>query len=209
MTRRFAALNPPKQATLFIISETMMAAAEGGLCLLAWKRRTGVAGMLVRGDKAWEERWIVVAGQQLLYYVLGEEDGKPRGVIDLLTEHAEIQVSGRPSADAPSKHEIDILAKPPPANSNKNNTPTSEGSPTSSKKKASVKKWKFCFHTQEDLMTFLETVHSIQDEAGQYASKDTTRFEHDFLAGDHIYRWEMIVCPPGMYHSLRGGSCMF
>jgi len=176
----------------------MSALLEGGLCLLAWKKRTGVyAGLqaaLTSGGKAWEERWIVVAGTRLLYYRLGEEDKEePRGSIDLITEQAEIQVSSKTSPDAPSKHEINIIAGKISSAGEKNSNGKNNTKPSSSAaaKSATVKQWKFCFHSQPDLMQFLETVHKVQDEAGHYQSKDTTRFEHDFFAGDHLYRWEV------------------
>jgi len=48
-------------------------------------------------------------------------------------------------------------------------------------------------------MQFLEVTHQIQAAAGHYQMKDVTRFEHEFAAGDHLYRWEMICCPPVIY----------
>lgn len=168
---------------------------EGGICLLAWKRRSnGVLGSLMyRGATAWEQRWIVVAGTRLLYYELGGEDGTPRGSIDLILERPCVQVSSKHTADAPSEHEIEILVTGIKA-------PTKgEHSATQTNTTVTLKHWRFCFCSQQDLIQFLSAVHKVQDAAGQYESKDIERFEHDFLAGDHLYRWEMIVCPPVIY----------
>jgi hypothetical protein len=38
-------------------------------------------------------------------------------------------------------------------------------------------------------MEFLEIVHGILEKGGQFVAKDADRFEHDFVRGDHIYRW--------------------
>ena len=32
-----------------------------------------------------------------------------------------------------------------------------------------------------------------------HSPKDAERFEHEFQPADHLYRWEMIVCPPVIY----------
>ena len=59
--------------------------------------------------------------------------------------------------------------------------------------------WEFCFDTQQDLMHFLTIVHAVLERTGQLQEKNSDRFEHNFVRGDHIYRWEMIVCPPVIY----------
>lgn len=146
-------------------------------------------GKFYRG-KAWEQRWIVVAGTQLLYYQLGEEDGEPRGCIDLIqTAKVSIQVATKTSADAPSPHRVDVSIEPP------------EQKPAAASGEAKVApvRWTFCFDSQQHLMQFLEVVHNVLEKGGQLKEKDSNRFEHDFMTGDHIFRWEMIVCPPVIY----------
>jgi len=155
----------------------------GQLRLWAYKQRTGVlryGAALSRGTiHPWEMRSVVVAGTALSYYATGEEDsGKPRGCLDLLTDHVQAHVEVPPE-DAPTRHGCRIAAK--------------VGST------GSAVEWKFCFDEQEDLIRFLDAVHSVLDGGGAYAAKAPDRFEHDFRAADHIFRWEMIVCPPVIY----------
>lgn len=132
---------------------------------------------------SWERRWVVVTGTQISYYCLGEEDGTPRGTLDLIANHAQIQVTSIPSADAPSSNEIDITA------TSSTTTTTTTGMEDPSTLSNNHIQWKFCFETQQDLMEFLEIVHGILDKGGQFVAKDADRFEHDFVRGDHIYRW--------------------
>jgi len=155
------------------------------LCLWAWKRRSGFIGqygsaLTIGHVSKWEHRSVVVSGTALLYFEIGKEDAaKPRGAIDLLADHVEIQVAA-PDADAPTKHQVDIKAK-------------------CAQDRDRPVEWKLCFDEQEDFVKFLGVVNSVLDQAGAFRQKDVDRFEHDFEAGDHIYRWEMIVCPPVIY----------
>lgn len=167
---------------------------------MAWKRRTGILGSsaisstmsflrsaggknsTTKASLSWERRWIVVTGTQISYYCLGEEDGTPRGTLDLIANHAQIQVTSIPSSDAPSTHEIDITAT-------STASALDDPSTTTTSTLSNDIQWKFCFETQQDLMEFLEIVHGILEKGGQFVAKDADRFEHDFVRGDHIYRW--------------------
>jgi hypothetical protein len=160
---------------------------EVDLCLWAWKRRTGLIGQYGSAFSGghvskWEQRSVVVAGSTLAYYKAGEEDGVPRGSLDLLRDQVEMQVVA-PFDDAPTQHCVNIQAARLDVES----------------EKTSTVEWKFCFDRQEDLIRFLDTVHTQQDLLGAYIAKDVNRFEHDFHEADHIFRWEMIVCPPVIY----------
>jgi PH domain len=188
-----------------------MSFEKGGTCVLAWKKRDGIMGLLLA--KKWEQRWIVIADDSILYYHLGEEDrlGEAdfvaRGQIDLTQGTCRVEVTSQPSADAPTPNEIDILHELPLDNNNNNNYPMDTTDNTSNdihktqKKKAAVKttRWKLCFETQQSLMEFLSKAHAALETTGQLQEKDAARFEHEFQPADHIYRWEMIVCPPVIY----------
>lgn len=153
---------------------------EGGLCMLAWKKRTGLGGSFVVNQK-WERRWIVVSGNKMVYYSLGKEDAPtPRGVLDLVEQSATIHVPAKNAPDAPTAHELDIVAN-------------EEGE---SSAKVS---WKLCFDSQQDQLHLLEMVHNILYQGGLYEEKDFDRFEHDLESGDHVFRWEMIIMPPVIY----------
>lgn len=162
--------------------------------MLAWKRRDGLGGRLSK--QKWEQRWVVLADGQIVYYAMGDEDRlgeadyEPRGRIDLKTTHCRVEVTSNPSPDAPNPNEVEIVSEEivhPPTNlSEKPRKPT-------------VTRWRLCFDTQQALVEFLEKAHTALVDNGQIEIKDTERFEHEFQAGDHIYRWEMIVCPPVIY----------
>jgi len=158
---------------------------------LAWKKQPGLLGNFFFEKSVWGKRWIVVAGGKLRYYIVGEEDGGPRGSIDLFSEKVSIQVTSQKSPDAPTPHEVDITSSSESAGAIKGGGERQQ--------QHNSKAWKFCFDSQQDLMQFLEVVHDILDKAGQIESKDLDRFEHELTAGDHIFRWEMIVCPPVIY----------
>jgi hypothetical protein len=205
------------------------AADESGICLLAWKRRTGwaaeashlwsSASLLPRkppqsqsaaattSSAVWVERWIVVCTQsgELRYYAVDDDNDNtnnaaPRGCIDLIQERPQITVASKLSSDAPTRHELDISVVVVPSTST-----TTEDSTSSSSSSKKPQHWRFCFHTQQDLMQFLQVTHRVQDAAGQYSNPTQTTlhhsldFEHEFQAADHVYRWEMICCPPVIY----------
>jgi len=164
-----------------------------GVCLVAWKRRTGVTPHL--SQNFWERRWIVITGTELSYYRLGDEDGHiPRGRIDILDNKVTIQVE--PSTkDAPTQHMIEIRFINNQTQESSKNIPKKKG-----KKKSEQKMlWRFCFYSQEDQIHFLGKVNEVLDKGGKFQEKDRFRFEHNFKTADHIYRWEMIVCPPVIY----------
>jgi len=147
--------------------------------MLAWKKRTGLGGSIVVSQK-WERRWIVVTGNKMVYYSLGKEDAPtPRGVLDLVEQSATINVPAKNASDAPTEHELDIVA-------------TSDDG-------AHVISWKLCFDSQQDQLHLLETVHNILYQGGLFDEKDFDRFEHDLESGDHVFRWEMIIMPPVIY----------
>ena len=151
------------------------------LHLWAWKQRSGILGASLTGLASrgtitqWELRSVVVAGTTLSYYKKGQEDAtSPRGIIDLVEAKVEAQVVV-PSPDAPTKNQCVITSD------------------------ALQLQWNFCFDQQDDLIAFLDVIHRILEKGGAYRPKDRARFEHDFHDGDHIFRWEMIVCPPVIY----------
>ena len=218
-----------------------MQADDSGICLLAWKRRSGwaAASNLLstvlpttrrrkqqsqqqqepqnqqqpqqQHQSLWEERWIVVCTQsgELRYYAVDQEQqdsSVARGCVDLIRERPQITVVSKPSSDAPTVHELEISvteAAAMTAISSSSSSTTTATTPTSNKQ------WRFCFHTQQDLMQFLQVTHRVQDAAGQYDvhphtlhtswNDDCTEFEHALHASDHVYRWEMICCPPVIY----------
>jgi hypothetical protein len=152
--------------------------------MLAWKKRTGLGGSIVVSQK-WERRWIVVSGNKMVYYSLGKEDAPtPRGVIDLQRQEATIHVPARNASDAPTLHELDLVAK-----DEQHGGGGGGGGDIV---------WKLCFDTQQDQLFMLETVHNVIYQHG-FDEKDFDRFEHDLESGDHVFRWEMIVCPPVIY----------
>jgi len=144
------------------------------LSLWAWKRRSGWGQYATTSDK-WEQRSVVVCGTFLLYYQMGQEDGVPRGVIDLARDKVELQVSSKLDKDAPTTHQVDVTAKQQLADV----VPPRE----------KIVTWKLCFDEQLDLVRFLGVVNTILDQGGAFEAKDIDRFEHDFHAGDHIYRY--------------------
>eukprot|EP00978_Attheya_sp_CCMP212_P012308 scaffold30576_cov52-Attheya_sp.AAC.4 len=130
---------------------------------------------------------------------------KPRRSVDLISaSNVDVQMvapssNNKSSDNAPTHHQVDVsfneIVKSPnnegttvPSNSNSNKPPSSRRI-----------NWRFCFDTQDNLMDFLSIAHNILDEGGQFKAKDVDRFEHQFEVADHIYRWEMIVCPPVVY----------
>jgi hypothetical protein len=244
--------------------QTTDAGGTGGVCLLAWKKRGGGAlselWNYYATASAWEQRWVTIlttttggsssnggapsSSTVLSYYSVGEEDGVPRGVVDLdaASNVTVTPVLGRRGdRTAPTTHQVDLFfvyqppavpaqqpAMAPPtggpeaavaaaggdkpttgasgalatttigsSSSNNNNAKKNHDSSNNHHGKATT--WTFCFDTQQDLMQFLTTVHNALDRKGQFAQKDTDRFEHDFKVADHIYRWEMIFCPPVIY----------
>ena len=180
---------------------------------MAWKRRDGLGGLLAPSQRKWEQRWIVLADGQIRYYCRGDEDKfgeadfEARGTIDLLRTKCSVQVTSQPSPDAPTSNEVDIVSEEAPRKEHTQSALSGSSSPTAAAatttgshgKKPSIVRWKLCFETQQDLMEFLAKAHSILHNTGQLEEKDADRFEHDFHPADHIYRWEMIVCPPVIY----------
>lgn len=170
---------------------------EFGVCLMAYKRRSGVVQYLQQ--HFWEQRWIVITGNEIAYYKLGKEDGDARGKVDILRDKVEVQVMPK-SKDAPTPFMLHIQFTPHQEDDLTANSSHSKGSlgrvldepPAQSQ-------WKFCFVTQEDLVQFLGVVNGILERGNAFEQKDANRFEHDFRQADHIYRWEMIVCPPVIY----------
>jgi len=164
-----------------------------GVCLVAWKRRTGVAPHL--SQNFWEKRWIVITGTELTYYRLGDEESHfPRGRIDILDNKVTIQVEPR-SKDAPTQHMIEIRY----INIRPQTKECAKNSPPKKGKKQAEQLWRFCFYSQEDQIHFLGKVNEVLKKGGKFPEKDRFRFEHNFKTADHIYRWEMIVCPPVIY----------
>lgn len=160
---------------------------DGGVTLscIVWKKRSGL-GAYSQGyvRKAWERRRLVVVGTKVLYYSTFEEETvedniklRPRAILDLVDERCTVEVIDPATDGAPSPFEVDIV---------------SEDKET---------RWKFCFDAPESLMDLLEVVQSILSEAGIGGphQDDPESFEHNFEAGDHIYRWEMIIFPPVIY----------
>jgi hypothetical protein len=137
-----------------------------------------------------------------MYFENGAEDGPPRGSIDLIQDQ-QIQLQVIPPSsedDGPTPHQLHIQAtkeKPKKKDDNQNNNHYSSNQ--NKRTSHSTILWKFCFDQQSDLMTLLSQIHQVLEQGGQFASKSTERFEHDFHAADHIYRWEMIVVPPVIY----------
>ena len=164
--------------------------------MLAWKRRSGFAQYII--SSPWEQRWLVIAGSTVSYYTVGEEDKEPRGTVDLLTVknvNMQIVASNSLSEHAPSQHQVDFSYEEP-----KSDNTTDEHSEQAKHHAPRKTHWKLCFDNQQDLMQFLGTVHDVMEKSGQIPqAKDADRFEHDFSVADHIYRWEMIVCPPVIY----------
>ena len=182
--------------------------------MLAWKKRDGLGGRLAPLQRKWEQRWIVLADGQIRYYSrgdedkFGEEDFEARGTIDLLRSKCTVQVSSQPDPNAPTPNEVDIVSEEEPPKEHTTQPSISAGSASvvaaspsggNAKKKPGIVRWKLCFETQQDLMEFLSKAHGILENTGQLEEKDFDRFEHDFQPADHIYRWEMIVCPPVIY----------
>ena len=188
--------------------------AYSNFCVIAWKLRSGLGRFLYSRSETggWEQRVIEINGSSLQYYEIGEAhmNGKVRNRLDIVENQVQVQVASAKTPEAPTPHEVDIafvptskktknegqgdpLVQPPAANiDNKlhgNNKLTNQPQ----------QHWKFCFEQQEDLMAFLEAVHNALEIHHQLEEKDAARFEHDFQAGDHIFRWEMIVCPPVIY----------
>ena len=186
-----------------------MSFETGGTIVLAWKKRDGIGGRLASIQRKWEQRWIVLADGQIRYYSrgdedkFGEEDFEARGTIDLLRSKCTVQVSSQPDPNAPTKNEVDIVSEEVPPKEHTTQAAISEAASASTttggKRKLSIVRWKLCFETQQDLMEFLGKAHKILHNTGQLEEKDSDRFEHDFHPADHIYRWEMIVCPPVIY----------
>lgn len=125
----------------------------------------------------WEPRTLAIVGTSLCYFENGQEDGAPRGSLDVIEDKVTMNIVAKQQDDAPTPHEVDVHA-------------------VHAGKKIL---WKFCFDQQEDLMRCLSSIHNVLDSGGAYKQKKIDRFEHDFTAGDHIYRWEMIVMPPVIY----------
>lgn len=172
-----------------------MSFEKGGTCVLAWKRKDGLG---VRFSKQkWEQRWFFLADGHIIYYQMGEEDRfgeadyEPRGKIDLASTKTRVEVTSHPSADAPTPNEVEIISE-------EIVQPTAAVHPEKTKKPM-VTRWRLCFDNQQALIEFLEKAHAILENCGQLEEKDASRFEHEFHPGDHIYRWEMIVCPPVIY----------
>lgn len=169
------------------------------LCVWAWKRRGGWAGGVLGTMtrlKQWEYRSIVIVEHTLSYYEMGTEDSEtPRGSIDLWTDQASFHIDVPEKTDnAPTPHQITIRAKivdKTPASS----TVDAVASPATT----TDVEWKLCFDQQDDLMRLVSVINRILDQGGAFQQKDIDRFEHQFVRGDHIYRWEMIVCPPVIY----------
>jgi hypothetical protein len=177
-----------------------MEVVESQTCLIGWKLRSGL-GRFYR-QNAWEQRVFVVEGSSLQYYEIGEQhmNGIVRGSLDLVENQVEVNVASQKTPDAPSQHEVDVSfqnATPPDAAAAGGGH--GHGRHGHHTGPPARQHWKFCFQKQEDLMAFLEAVHECLDKVGQLAEKDRGRFEHDFHAGDHIFRWEMIVMPPVIY----------
>lgn len=167
----------------------------------AWKKRNSFLGI----NTGWELRSIVIRGTKLCYYVVGqEEDDNPRGMLDLFDNNVEAQVVAMQS-DAPTPYQVNLSATKTDAAAAAANKKSTRGSQDSSSTSGSGGgggspiEWRLCFEQQEDLMRFLDVVHGVLEKGGAYVEKDPDRFEHDFHAADHIYRWEMLVCPPVIY----------
>mmetsp|Transcript_15924 Transcript_15924/g.45785 ORF Transcript_15924/g.45785 Transcript_15924/m.45785 type:complete len:650 (+) Transcript_15924:26-1975(+) len=171
------------------ISAVASACASDGVSLscIAWKKRSGL-GQFSQGyvRKAWERRRVLIVGTKMIYYeTFGDSETKedsiklrPRGILDLVEEKCTIEIVDPASDGAPTLFEADIV---------------SEDKET---------RWKFCFDTPEDLSEVFEATKSLLSEAGigsDPTNDDPESFEHNFEAGDHIYRWEMIIFPPVIY----------
>jgi len=191
-----------------------MSFESGGTCVLAWKRREGIGGRLAPAGRKWEKRWFIMVDGQIRYYRRGDEDKfgeenfEARGAIDLLRSKCTVQVASQLSPDAPTQNEVVIVSEEAPPKERTQLPPgvTTTAAASSSTnavytthKKPNITQWKLCFDTQNELVEFLEKAHAILEHTGQLEEKDDGRFEHDFMPADHIYRWEMIVCPPVIY----------
>ncbi|GAX27096.1 hypothetical protein FisN_13Lh360 [Fistulifera solaris] len=192
-------------------------------CCIAWKKRTGwtplLSSVVVSSSfNHWIPRTVALQGSCLMYFENGAEDGPPRGSIDLLLQDQQIQLHIVPPSsedDGPTPHQLHIQAVTTKEKSlktkqeNRSGSSSSGGSASSRSSNTNLSThkrttshsivWKFCFDQQSDLMTLLSQIHQVLEQGGQFASKSTERFEHDFHAADHIYRWEMIVVPPVIY----------
>jgi hypothetical protein len=68
-------------------------------------------------------------------------------------------------------------------------------------------RWKICFDTREEQMEWLALLHDAvvaqQKDPSMATDQDEHTlnhdFEHAFEAGDHVFRWEMIIFPPVIY----------
>jgi hypothetical protein len=150
----------------------------------------------------WEYRSVVVVGQKLSYYEIGTEDSETaRGTIDLWADQASFQIGVPDKAEgAPTPHQIIIRAtKVQQGEQVVVDASTNTDSVESRTTGTTNVEWKLCFDQQEDLMRLVSVINRILDQGGAFKQKDVDRFEHEFVKGDHIYRWEMIVCPPVIY----------
>mmetsp|Transcript_53103 Transcript_53103/g.128921 ORF Transcript_53103/g.128921 Transcript_53103/m.128921 type:complete len:798 (+) Transcript_53103:182-2575(+) len=182
------------------------------LCVWAWKKRGGWAGGRVFGSftsaltrqKQWEYRSVVIVGHTLSYYEMGTEDSEtPRGTIDLWNDQATFHIGVPEKGDgSPTPHQIVINAtkverEEPVVDASSNGAVDAVGSGAATT--TTDVEWKLCFDQQEDLMRIVSVLNRILDKGGAFKQKDVDRFEHDFVSGDHIYRWEMIIVPPVIY----------
>lgn len=183
------------------------------LCVWAWKKRGGWAGgllgsVLAPRQKQWEYRSVVVVGHTLSYYEMGCEDSEtPRGSIDLWNDRATFRIAVPEKNDgAPTPHQIVITAtkvqKEEPVvmeNASTGDGGTVDAVGSGATTTTTNIEWKLCFDQQDDLMRLVSVINRILEQGGAFKQKDVDRFEHDFVKGDHIYRWEMIVMPPVIY----------
>lgn len=169
---------------------------EGGakFACVAWKKRSGL-GRYSRGyvKNAWERRRVVVKGTRLLYYRAQGDDEEledtilagPRGTLDLAEGDCRIELVDPVSSDAPTPYEADIVCE------------------------ADDVRWRFCLESEEVMSQLFDAVSA--EGAGELIAVDAEYggdFGHKFEAGDHIYRWEMIIFPPVIYPVQIHGICL-
>lgn len=163
------------------------------------RSRTGLGKLLSKN--MWPHRRLVFWPTQrvLAYYDHCSEHAtnqEPRGVVNLEQQQVDIEIHHAKERRAPTPHELHIIIAGSFVEENES-AEANEDSELSFQNQ----RWKFCFDTKEEQMQWVALLHDaiVAQAAHNPSTSLPTDFEHSFAAGDHVFRWEMIIFPPVIY----------
>jgi hypothetical protein len=164
-----------------------------------YKERSGSGiGRVLRSS--WPRRRLVFWPSQhiLAYYDFSSDHAtnqEPRGVVNLTQQQVDVQIIHQAGKrGTPTPHELHIVIAAASFDTDSDDD-DEEIDPTIH----TEQRWKLCFDTKEEQMEWLALLHDAVMAQQHDVETINHDFEHNFEAGDHVFRWEMIIFPPVIY----------